>query len=128
MLSQGCLDEGIRLEINGGRCLIHHNDLGVTKEGTREAQQLTLTNGIVFPIQEDDGIKAAFLLGHMIMHVCAFKGEPDVSIRVNTTGIQVETQAAGEEDWFLGDNGKTRSKVLQTHLANVNVINENLTG
>ena len=102
MLSQGCLYEGIRLEINGGRCLIHHNDLGVTEEGTSEAQQLTLTNGIVLSIQEDNGIKTAFLFSHMIMHVCAFKGEPNVSIGVDTTGIQVETEGCRRRGQVLG--------------------------
>lgn len=121
------LDLLLSLEVYVSCCFVQNHDLWVSKHGTAEADQLSLTWAEILPTVLDFLLKATSPTPHHEREVTFFEGYHYLLIFKFPIWIEVEPQSAGEKGWILRNYRDQLSQLLQWHLRNLTAIDQNLT-
>ena len=96
--ANGLLDECVRVEVDGRRRLVQHQNASTTKQCPRQTDQLTLTHGQVGPILRDDVVETIGGGVEEGAKVTVHEGVQEQFVTVHAEGIQIGTDGTGEED------------------------------
>ena len=113
--AHGLLQEGIGTGVDGGGGLVQQQDLGVAEDSTGQAQELTLTDGVVEAIIGDDGVELVLLAGNEVLEANELESVPKRSVVVATLEVQSGADSSREDE-------RVYSSVLVTTKYNKNGI------
>ena len=125
---QGILNQKLRLRIDIGSCLIQDHNTWFVDDGSRKAQQLTLSGREVISSLPHFLIQTMFQLVNEMIGIHILTDATDFLIR-NAPFPQNDVAAdrAGEQKYILQHLAKMPAQGSDLDLANVDAVNQNLT-
>lgn len=96
--AHGLLQEGIGTGVNRGSGLIQQQDFWAAEDGTGQAQELTLANGVVGAVVSDDSVELVLLVGDKVFEANQLESMPEGSVVVATLEIQGGADGSREDE------------------------------
>ncbi len=91
LCADGCLDEVVRFQVDGGRGLVQDEDLGLAEQRPGQAHELALSDGEVLAALGDLVVEAVGEVGGEVAEVCVAEDGPQVVVGAGLEGVQVGT-------------------------------------
>ena len=125
LLTISYLNEVVGLHVDGRRGLVQDQQLRLTEEGSREADELPLTHAQVLATLVDGVVQSPGQVGHVRAEMGVVEGAPNVPVAVRGEGVQVHPHRAGKEDGILRDDGDSGAKLSQPQEPDVLAVDVN---
>lgn len=110
------LDQFVRSRIHIRGRLVQNEDRVVPDDSARQADQLPLTDAEIGAALVDVRLQA------YLLQLDLLEGSPQRVVRVRVERVEIPSQAAGEQEWFLRDDADLGAQIVQADLARVDFV------
>lgn len=126
LLSDGLLQQFVRLLVHAGCGFINTQDLGLGQQSSGQTQQLSLSHRERFSSLPNLSIQTTHPADHRA-EVALVHHVQQLLVSVSPTRVQILPDGPAEQEGVLGNNGQPRPELSQAHSADVQPVQENLT-